>query len=71
MSQELIIGLTEHRTFGYLFQAFLIEKRVSFYTITKMVKQRDIEALQLNAEQAELVKLVITSYSIHYTKLYE
>jgi SNF2 family DNA or RNA helicase len=58
MSQELIIGLTEHRTFGYLFQAFLIEKRVSFYTITKMVKQRDIEALQLNAEQAGLVKLV-------------
>jgi len=58
MSQELIIGLTEHRTFGYLFQAFLIEKKISFYTITKMVKQRDIEALQLNAEQAELVKLV-------------
>lgn len=58
MSQELIIGLTEHRTFGYLFQAFLIEKRVSFYTITKMVKQRDIETLQLNQEQTELVKLV-------------
>lgn len=58
MSQELIIGLTEHRTFGLLFQAFLIEKKVSFYTITKMVKQRDIGSLQLNAEQAELVKLV-------------
>ncbi|PTN07782.1 DEAD/DEAH box helicase [Mangrovibacterium marinum] len=58
MSQELIIGLTEHRTFGYLFQAFLIEQKRSFYTITKMVKQRDIEVLQLNNEQAELVKLV-------------
>ena len=58
MSQELIIGLTEHRTFGYLFHAFLIEKKVSFYTISKLVKQRDVAALQLNAEQAELVKLV-------------
>ncbi len=58
MSQELIIGLTEHRTFGHLFQAFLIEKRVSFYTIVKLVKQRDIASLQLNEEQAQLVKLV-------------
>ncbi|WP_372773384.1 DEAD/DEAH box helicase [Mangrovibacterium sp.] len=58
MSQEFIIGLTEHRTFGYMFQAFLIEKRVSFYTIVKLVKSRDIVDLQLSNEQAELVKLI-------------
>lgn len=58
MSHELIIGLTEHRTFGFLFQAFLIEKRVQFYTIIKLVKQRDIVPLQLTPEQAELVKLI-------------
>ncbi len=58
MAQELIIGLTEHRTFGYVFQAFLIEKKKSFYTITKLVKSRDIEALKLTTEQADLVKLI-------------
>lgn len=58
MSRELIIGLTEHRTFGYIFQALLIEKQVSFYSIEKLVKQRDIESLSLNEEKTRLVKLV-------------
>ncbi len=58
MPQELIVGLTEHRTFGFVFQAFMIEKRVQFYTITKLVKQRDIAPLNLNEEQATLVKLI-------------
>jgi len=58
MSNELIIGLTEHRTLGFIFQAFLIEKNTSFYSIEKLVKQRDIESLSLNAEQVQLVKLV-------------
>ncbi|MEN6456558.1 MAG: DEAD/DEAH box helicase [Prolixibacteraceae bacterium] len=58
MSKELIIGLTEHRTFGHIFQAFLIEKQVSFYSIDKLVKQRDIESLALDEEQARLVKLI-------------
>jgi SNF2 family DNA or RNA helicase len=58
MSKELIIGLTEHRTFGRIFQAFLIEKQVSFYSIEKMVKQRDIESLALDEEQTRLVKLI-------------
>lgn len=58
MSKELIIGLTEHRTFGHIFQAFLIEKQVSFYSIDKLVKQRDIESLALDEEQAKLVKLI-------------
>ncbi|MFV0376460.1 MAG: DEAD/DEAH box helicase [Mangrovibacterium sp.] len=58
MPHELIIGLSEHRTFGSLFQAFLIEKKVQFYTILKLVKQHDIVPLQLNDEQAELVKLI-------------
>ncbi len=57
MSKELIIGLTEHRTFGHIFQAFLIEKQVSFYSIEKMVKQRDVEILSLDEEQARLVRL--------------
>lgn len=57
MPQELIIGLTQHRTFGYIFQAFLIERKVSFYTISKLVKQRDISALKLTGDQAELVRL--------------
>jgi SNF2 family DNA or RNA helicase len=58
MSKELIIGLTEHRTFGRIFQAFLIEKQVSFYSIEKLIKQRDIESLALDEEQARLVKLI-------------
>ncbi len=58
MSKELIIGLTEHRTFGHIFQAFLIERRVSFYSVEKMVKQRDIESLELDEEQTRLVKLI-------------
>ncbi len=58
MSKELIIGLTEHRTFGNIFQAFLIEKKASFYSVDKLVKQRDITELLLDAEQTQLVKLV-------------
>ena len=58
MSKELIIGLTEHRTFGHIFQAFLIEKQASFYSIDKLVKQREIESLALDDEQARLVKLI-------------
>ncbi len=58
MSQELIIGLTEHRTFGYIFQAFIIEKKASFYSILALVKQRDIEKLGLNEEQATLIKQI-------------
>ena len=58
MSQELIIGLTEHRTFGYIFQAFLIEQKASFYSILSLVKQRDIVTLRLNKEQATLIELI-------------
>ena len=58
MSKEFIIGLTEHRTFGNIFQAFLIEKKLSFYSVDKLVKQRDIAELSLDAEQTQLVKLV-------------
>ena len=58
MQQEFIVGLTEHRTLGYLFQAFMIEKSVSFYSIVKLVKLRDIAPLNLNEEQSNLVKLI-------------
>ncbi|MGD9931418.1 MAG: DEAD/DEAH box helicase [Mangrovibacterium sp.] len=58
MALEFIIGLTEHRTFGYIFQAFLIEKRISFYAIEKLVKLRDMASLNLNEEQIALVKLI-------------
>lgn len=58
MSQELIVGLTEHRTLGHIFQAFLIEKRVSFFSIVKLVKQRDIESLGLSEKEAQLVKSI-------------
>ena len=58
MEQEFIIGLTEHRSFSYIFQALLIKKQVSFYTVEKIVKPRDIEDLELNEEQASLVKLI-------------
>ena len=57
MEPEFIIGLTEHRTFGYIFQALLIKKQVSFYTVEKLVKMRDLELHGLNEEQASLVKL--------------
>ncbi|WP_339739566.1 DEAD/DEAH box helicase [uncultured Sunxiuqinia sp.] len=57
MAQELIIGLTEHRTFGNLFQAFLIEKKVSFYSIMKLVKLHDLDGLNLTEQEKELVKL--------------
>ncbi|MGQ8336654.1 DEAD/DEAH box helicase [Sunxiuqinia sp. A32] len=58
MEQEFIIGLTEHRTFGYIFQAFLIEKKVSFYSIVRLVKMHDLPELSLNEEETELVKLI-------------
>ncbi len=57
MAQEFIIGLTEHRTFGNLFQAFLIEKKVSFYSVDKLVKLHDLAGLNLNEQETELVKL--------------
>ena len=57
MSQEFIIGLTEHRTFGQVFHAFTIEKQKSFYSVVKLVKSRDIQLLQLNPIQAALVEL--------------
>ncbi len=58
MKQEFIIGLTEHRTFGYIFQAFLIEKSVSFFSITKMVKPHDLSSLELRDDEKELVQLI-------------
>ena len=57
MTQELIIGLTEHRTFGNIFQAFLIEKRVSFYSIIKLVKLHDLPNLDLTEQEQELIRL--------------
>jgi len=57
MAQELIIGLTEHRTFGNIFQAFLIEKKVSFYSIVKLVRMHDLPELNLNSFEEGLVKL--------------
>ncbi|WP_430973964.1 DEAD/DEAH box helicase [Sunxiuqinia rutila] len=57
MAQELIIGLTEHRTFGYLYQAFLIEKKVSFYSIIKLIKPHDLNDLTLSSQEQELVRL--------------
>ena len=58
MAQEFIIGLTEHRSFGYVFQAFLIEKKVSFYTINRMVKSHDLPEQELQDHEMELVKLI-------------
>ncbi|HKJ42978.1 MAG TPA: SNF2-related protein, partial [Sunxiuqinia sp.] len=57
MNQELIIGLTEHRTFGFIFQAFIIEKRINFYSIVKLVKPHDLSNLQLSEQEEELVRL--------------
>ena len=57
MAQELIIGLTEHRTFGNIFQAFLIEKKVSFYSIVKLVRMHDLPELNFNSFEEGLVKL--------------
>lgn len=57
MAHEFIIGLTEHRTFGNLFQAFLIEKKRSFYSIVKLVKLHDLDGLNLTEKETELVKL--------------
>ncbi len=57
MAQEFIIGLTEHRTFGNLFQAFLIEKKVSFYSVAKLIKLHDLNGLNLTEQETELVKL--------------
>ncbi len=58
MTKEFIIGLTEHRTLGYIFQAFLIEKNISFYTINRMVKSHDLPKLELHDHEIELVKLI-------------
>lgn len=57
MAGELIIGLTEHRTFGFVFQAFLIEKKALFYNVEKIVRPHDLPGLNLSAEQEELVRL--------------
>ena len=57
MTQEFIIGLTEHRTLGFIFQAFLIEKKVSFYSILKLVKPHDLPDLNLSKQEEELVRL--------------
>lgn len=38
---EFIIGLTEHRFLGYIFQPFIIQKKERFYTIVQLVKPHD------------------------------
>ncbi len=58
MTQEFIIGLTEHRTFGFIFQAYLIEKRLSFYSIIRNVKPHDLPNLQLTDDEIKMVKLI-------------
>ncbi|MFV0365420.1 MAG: DEAD/DEAH box helicase [Mangrovibacterium sp.] len=57
MAQELIIGLVNHRKFGRIFQAFLLEEQGDFYTVVKLVRWRDVEKLSLATEEKELVKL--------------
>lgn len=57
MTQELIIGLVNHRKLGRLFQAFLIEPQGEFYTVVKLLRRRDIDTLELDEKQRELVRL--------------
>lgn len=57
MTQELIIGLVNHRKIGRLFQAFLIAPDGNYYTVRKLVRRRDVPQLLLTAEEKELVNL--------------
>jgi len=56
-SKKFILCLTEHRLFGPVFQAFLVERTDSFYISYKVVKNNDIINLHLNEEEIQLVKL--------------
>ncbi|MBK5202899.1 MAG: DEAD/DEAH box helicase [Prolixibacteraceae bacterium] len=56
-SKKFILCLIEHRLFGPVFQAFLVEKKESFYSSYKVVKNNDLINLQLNEEEINLVKL--------------
>ncbi len=58
MEQEFIVGLVNHRRIGRLFQPFIIENNGDYYSITRLVKARDLETLELTAEQAALVKVL-------------
>ena len=58
MAQEFIIGLTEHRTLGHIFQAFQIVENGAFYSISRIVKPHDIDKVQLREDEKELVNLI-------------
>ena len=40
---EFIIGLTEHRYLGTIFQPFFIERKEKFYSVVQLVKMRDLK----------------------------
>ena len=56
-SRKFILCLIEHRLFGPVFQAFLVERKESFYSSYKVVKNNDLINLHLNEEETNLVKL--------------
>jgi len=60
LEQEFIIGITEHRTLGYVFASYLIEKNKSFYTIIKMVNKYDLDSgiYPFANHEKELVKRI-------------
>ncbi|WP_346857353.1 DEAD/DEAH box helicase [uncultured Draconibacterium sp.] len=57
---EFIIGLTEHRFLGLVFQPFLIKKQKRFYTVSGLVKPRDLNDSSYNWRpyEKELVNLI-------------
>jgi SNF2 family DNA or RNA helicase len=60
LTQEFIIGFTEHRSVGYIFVPLLIEKEKSYFTVKKTVKLRDFKSgeVKLNDQELELLKLI-------------
>lgn len=64
MDQEFIIALTEHRAFGNLLVALLIEKEKLYYSVKKVVKMRDIKSGEVDLKDHELELLKnIENYS--------
>lgn len=68
MAQELIIGLVNHRKMGRLFQAFLIEPNDTYYTVIKLVRERDVASLSLSEHEKQLVALTETISDEELTK---
>lgn len=64
LDYEFIIALTEHRAVGNVLVPLLIEKEQSYYTISRIVKMRDVKAgtVVLKENELELLK-IIENYS--------